>query len=149
MKKVLFIDRDGTLIKESFEDEQVDSLEKLEFIPQVFQALNLVVRNLDFELVIVTNQDGLGTDSFPEDTFWPAQNRMMETLAGEGITFAAVHIDKTFESENAPTRKPRPIADRDYKIDCTDSHRGLFLCTRATATEGSRPFSSSPERDTP
>ncbi len=107
MKKVLFIDRDGTIIVEPPEDFQVDSLEKLRFLPKAISNLRKIAEELDYELVMVTNQDGLGTDSFPEDTFWPAQNRMMETLEGEGVTFAAVHIDKTFEKENAPTRKPR------------------------------------------
>jgi len=105
MKKVLFIDRDGTIIIEP-EDEQIDSLEKLEFYPKVLSNLRKIAEETDFELVMVTNQDGLGTDSFPEDTFWPAHNKMMKTLEGEGIHFAAIHIDKTFPHENAPTRKP-------------------------------------------
>jgi len=107
MKKVLFIDRDGTLIVEPPEDFQVDSLEKLRFVPGAISQLRKIAEELDYELVMVTNQDGLGTSSFPEDTFWPAHNRMMETLEGEGIRFAAVHIDRTFERDNAPTRKPR------------------------------------------
>lgn len=106
MKKVLFIDRDGTLIVEPPTDFQVDSLEKLEFIPFVFRGLGDIVRELDFELVMVTNQDGLGTDSFPEDTFWPAHNKMMQAFENEGIVFREVIIDKTFPEENAPTRKP-------------------------------------------
>jgi imidazoleglycerol-phosphate dehydratase/histidinol-phosphatase len=100
MKKVLFIDRDGTLIKEP-EDEQVDSLEKLEFIPRVFRNLYLIKQNLDYELVIVTNQDGLGTDSFPEDIFWLVQNKMIKAFENEGIIFNEVLIDKTFPHENA------------------------------------------------
>ncbi|MGD2035000.1 MAG: bifunctional histidinol-phosphatase/imidazoleglycerol-phosphate dehydratase HisB [Bacteroidales bacterium] len=107
MKKVLFIDCDGTLIKEPIEDEQVDSFEKLEFIPKVFQALSLVVQNLDFELVIVTNQDGLGTDSFPEDTFWPVHNKMLKAFKNEGIVFTDVFIDRSLPDDHAPTRKPR------------------------------------------
>lgn len=107
MKKVLFIDRDGTLIVEPPEDFQVDSLEKLRFMPGAISQMRKIAEELDYELVMVTNQDGLGTSSFPEDTFWPAHNRMMETLEGEGIRFAAVHIDRTFERDNAPTRKPR------------------------------------------
>ena len=107
MKKVLFIDRDGTLIIEPPEDFQVDSLEKLEFYPGVFQALGKIVNELDYELVMVTNQDGLGTDSFPEETFWPAHNKMMKAFQNEGITFTEVCIDRTFEEENADTRKPR------------------------------------------
>ena len=105
MKKVIFIDRDGTLIKEP-DDEQVDSLEKLEYMPGVIKNLLLIRQNLDYELVIVTNQDGLGTDSFPEDTFWPVQNKMIQTFENEGITFDDVLIDKTFPHEKATTRKP-------------------------------------------
>ena len=105
MKKVLFIDRDGTIIIEP-EDEQIDSLEKLEFYPKAISNLRKIAEETDFELVMVTNQDGLGTKSFPEDTFWPAHNKMLKTLEGEGIFFTAIHIDKTFPHENAPTRKP-------------------------------------------
>jgi imidazoleglycerol-phosphate dehydratase / histidinol-phosphatase len=107
MKKVLFIDRDGTLIIEPPTDFQVDSLEKLEFYPHVFKYLGKIAEELEYELVIVTNQDGLGTDSFPEPTFHPAQDKMMQAFKNEGIHFAAVYVDKTFEHENAPTRKPR------------------------------------------
>jgi imidazoleglycerol-phosphate dehydratase / histidinol-phosphatase len=106
MKRVLFIDRDGTLIKEPETDFQVDSLEKLEFMPEVFRALYSIKTLLDFEFVIVSNQDGLGTKSFPEDTFWPAQNKMLKAFENEGITFSAIHIDPTLPEENAPTRKP-------------------------------------------
>ena len=106
MKKVLFIDRDGTLIVEP-EDEQIDSLEKLEFIPGVFRNLFNIQKNLDYELVIVSNQDGLGTDSYPEETFWPAQNKMLKAFENEGVTFDDILIDKSFPADNAPTRKPR------------------------------------------
>ena len=106
MKKVLFIDRDGTIIQEPPVDFQVDSLEKLAFLPKAISNLRKIAEETDYELVMVTNQDGLGTDSFPEDTFWPAHNKMMDTLTGENIVFADVHIDRTFEHENAPTRKP-------------------------------------------
>lgn len=106
MKKVLFIDRDGTIIEEPIEDEQVDSLEKLAFLPKAISNLRKIAEETDFELVMVTNQDGLGKDSFPEDTFWPAHEKMMNTLSGENIEFAAVYIDRTFPSDNAPTRKP-------------------------------------------
>ncbi|MEQ8927870.1 MAG: bifunctional histidinol-phosphatase/imidazoleglycerol-phosphate dehydratase HisB [Fulvivirga sp.] len=106
MKKVLFIDRDGTLILEP-EDEQIDSLEKLEFYPGVFKWLGMIANELDYELVIVTNQDGLGTASFPEETFWPAQNKMLKAFENEGITFDEILIDKSFPSDNAPTRKPK------------------------------------------
>ena len=106
MKKVLFIDRDGTIIMEPKSDQQVDSLEKLEFLPKAISNLRRIAEETAYELVMVTNQDGLGTESFPEGTFWPAHNKMMQTLAGENIHFAAVLIDRTFPHEQAPTRKP-------------------------------------------
>jgi len=106
MKKVLFIDRDGTIIVEPPTDYQVDSLEKLEFLPGAISNLRKIAEQLDYELVMVTNQDGLGTDSFPEDTFWPAHNKMLKTLENEGVVFDEVCIDRTFEYENADTRKP-------------------------------------------
>ena len=105
-QRVLFIDRDGTLIVEPPVDYQVDSLEKLEFLPGVLRAMHLIATRLNYKLVMVTNQDGLGTDSFPEDTFWPAHNKMLKTLEGEGIVFDDIIIDRTFEHENKPTRKP-------------------------------------------
>ena len=105
MKRALFIDRDGTIIVEPPVDYQVDSLEKLEFVPGVISALSSLAK-LDFEFVMATNQDGLGTDSFPEHTFWPAHEKMLRTLAGEGVFFDDQLIDPTFEHENAPTRKP-------------------------------------------
>jgi len=107
MKKILFIDRDGTIIIEPPTDFQVDSLEKLSFLPRAISNLRKLAEEADFEFVMVTNQDGLGTDSFPEETFWLPQNKMMEILAGENIHFSAIHIDGTFEHENAPTRKPK------------------------------------------
>lgn len=105
-KKVLFIDRDGTIIEEPLTDFQVDSLEKLEFLPKVIRNLYFIKKHLDFEFVMVTNQDGLGTASYPEDTFWPAQNKMLKTLENEGVTFNAIHIDKHFPEDNSPNRKP-------------------------------------------
>lgn len=105
MKRALFIDRDGTIIIEP-EDEQIDSLEKLEFYPKVFQYLSLIAKELEYELVMVTNQDGLGTKSFPEDTFWPAQNKMLKSLENEGIIFDEILVDRSFPHENLPTRKP-------------------------------------------
>ncbi len=106
-KKVLFIDRDGTLVLEPPVDYQLDSLEKLEFYPKVFRNLGFIRSELDFEWVMVTNQDGLGTASFPEETFWPAHNKMLNALRGEGIEFDAILIDRSFPEDNAPTRKPR------------------------------------------
>ena len=104
-KKALFIDRDGTLIFEPA-DEQIDSLEKLEFIPKVFRNMYLIQKNLDYELVMVTNQDGLGTASFPEETFWPAHNKVLGAFEKEGGTFDDILIDRSFPHENLPTRKP-------------------------------------------
>ena len=106
-KKVLFIDRDGTLIIEPPIDYQVDSFEKLEFYPKMIRNLSFICEKLDFERVMVTNQDGLGTSSFPEDDFWPIHRLVMRTLEGEGITFQDVLIDRSFPEDNAPTRKPR------------------------------------------
>jgi imidazoleglycerol-phosphate dehydratase/histidinol-phosphatase len=106
MKRILFIDRDGTLIDEPKTDFQVDSFEKLIFLPGVFTQLARIIASGDYELVMVTNQDGLGTSSFPENTFWPVHNRMMETFKGEGIDFEEVLIDDSFESNPSPNRKP-------------------------------------------
>lgn len=106
-KRVLFIDRDGTLVKEPPVDYQLDSLEKLEFYPKVIRNLYFIRKHLDFELVMVTNQDGLGTPSFPEETFWPAHHLLMKTMEGEGIVFDEVWIDRSFPEENSPDRKPR------------------------------------------
>lgn len=105
-KRALFIDRDGTLIVEPPVDFQVDSLEKLELVPGALRAMHFIASRLPYELVMVTNQDGLGTDSFPEDTFYPAHNKMLRTFANEGVTFDDIIIDRTFPEENAPTRKP-------------------------------------------
>jgi len=107
MKRALFIDRDGTLVIEPPVDYQLDSLEKLEFYPKVFRNLYFIRKQLDFELVMVTNQDGLGTSSFPEDTFWPAHNKMLKALEGEGIVFDDILIDRSFPEDNSPNRKPR------------------------------------------
>ena len=106
MKKILFIDRDGTLVLEP-DDEQIDSLEKLEFYPEVFTYLGKISKELDYELVMVTNQDGLGTKSFPEDFFWPAHNKLLNSLKNEGVTFSEIFIDRSFPNDNASTRKPR------------------------------------------
>src|SRR6188508_3147128 len=105
MKKVLFIDRDGTLIIEP-PDEQIDSLEKLEFYPGVFTWLGKIARETPFELVMVTNQDGLGTPRFPEETFWPAHQKILKAFENEGIRFSKIFIDRSFPKENKPTRKP-------------------------------------------
>ena len=106
MRKVLFIDRDGTLVVEPPMDKQLDSLDKLEFIPGVFRNLYNIQKYLEYDLVIVSNQDGLGTKSYPEETFWPAHNMMLKAFENEGISFKNIHIDPTMPEENAPTRKP-------------------------------------------
>jgi imidazoleglycerol-phosphate dehydratase / histidinol-phosphatase len=106
MKRILFIDRDGTLINEAPPTYQLDSFDKLTFYPHMFEYMSRIAREMDYELVMVTNQDGLGTNSFPENTFWPLHNLVMKSLEGEGIRFSAVHIDRTFPKDNAPTRKP-------------------------------------------
>jgi imidazoleglycerol-phosphate dehydratase / histidinol-phosphatase len=106
MKRILFIDRDGTLIKEAPPTYQLDSFDKLTFYPHMFEYMTRIAREMDYELVMVTNQDGMGTDSFPEDSFWPLHNLVMKSLEGEGIRFNAVHIDRSFPKDNAPTRKP-------------------------------------------
>lgn len=106
MQKLLFIDRDGTIIDEPKTDFQIDSLEKLEFLPRVISTLRKIAEETDYQLVMVTNQDGLGTDSFPEDTFWPAHNKMLKTLENENVHFSGIHIDRSFPHENLPTRKP-------------------------------------------
>lgn len=113
-QRVLFIDRDGTLIIEPPIDYQVDSLEKLELVPGALRAMHFIASHLPFKLVMVTNQDGLGTDSFPEDTFWPAHNKMLRTFENEGVTFDDIIIDRTFEHENKPTRKPGTALLEEY-----------------------------------
>ena len=106
MKRILFVDRDGTLINEAPPTYQLDSFEKLTFYPFMFEYMGKIAREFDYELVMVTNQDGLGTSSFPEDTFWPVHNLVMKSLEGEGIVFDSVYIDKSFPEDKAPTRKP-------------------------------------------
>ena len=106
MKKVLFIDRDGTLVLEP-KDYQLDNLSKLVFYPKVFNFLARIAKEMDYSLVMVTNQDGLGTESFPEDDFWPTHNFLINAFENEGIVFDEILIDKSFPSDNAPTRKPR------------------------------------------
>lgn len=135
MKKVLFIDRDGTLVLEPPVDYQLDSLEKLEFYPKVFQYMSKIANELDYELVMVTNQDGLGTNSFPEDTFWPAQNKIINAFANEGVVFSEVYIDKTFPEENANTRKPRTGLLTKYFSDAYDLDNSFVIGDRITDME--------------
>jgi imidazoleglycerol-phosphate dehydratase / histidinol-phosphatase len=106
MKRILFIDRDGTLINEAPPTYQLDSFDKLTFYPHMFEYMGRIARELDYELVMITNQDGLGTPSFPENTFWPLHNLVMKSLENEGIVFSSVLIDRTFAVDNAFTRKP-------------------------------------------
>jgi imidazoleglycerol-phosphate dehydratase / histidinol-phosphatase len=106
MKRILFIDRDGTLIKEAPPSYQIDDFAKLEFYPGMFEYMGRIAREMDYELLMVTNQDGLGSPSFPEDTFWPVQHFVMKSMEGEGIRFTGVFIDRTFPRDKAPTRKP-------------------------------------------
>ena len=130
MKKVLFIDRDGTLIVEPPTDFQVDSLEKLEFLPGVFSNLKKISELYDYELVIVTNQDGLGTKSFPEETFWPAQNKMLQAFKNEGVVFDEIIIDRTFEADNQPTRKPGTALLQKYVMGKYDLKNSFVLGDR-------------------
>ena len=105
-KRILFIDRDGTLINEAPPTYQIDSWEKLEFYPAVFKYLSRIAAELDYELVMISNQDGLGTESFPEGTFWPIQSFITKTFENEGVHFSNFYFDRTFAADNAPTRKP-------------------------------------------
>jgi len=127
MKKILFIDRDGTLIKEAPPTYQLDSFDKLEFYPNMFTWMGRIAGELDFELVMVTNQDGLGSPSFPEDTFWPVHNFVMKSLANEGIQFSEVFIDRTFAKDNAPTRKPATGMLTQYLSDPGYDLAGSFV----------------------
>ena len=133
-KRILFIDRDGTLINEP-PDEQIDSLEKLEFYPGVFYWLRRIVLDASYELVMVTNQDGLGTDRFPEDTFWPAHNKMMRAFELEGITFSEVCIDRSFPADKLPTRKPGTGMLTRYLSDEYDLANSYVLGDRITDIE--------------
>ncbi|MEO9805340.1 MAG: bifunctional histidinol-phosphatase/imidazoleglycerol-phosphate dehydratase HisB [Reichenbachiella sp.] len=134
MKKVLFIDRDGTLVIEPPVDYQLDSLEKLEFYPGVFQWMAKIAK-LGYELVMVTNQDGLGTDSFPEETFWPAHNQCMKAFENEGVVFDAVKIDKSFPADNAATRKPRTGLLTEYLEGDYDLANSFVIGDRITDVE--------------
>ncbi|PWK19935.1 bifunctional histidinol-phosphatase/imidazoleglycerol-phosphate dehydratase HisB [Xanthomarina spongicola] len=134
MKKVLFIDRDGTLIKET-PDEQIDSFDKVEFYPNVFQYLSRITKELDFEIVMVTNQDGLGTNTFPENTFWPVHNFIIKTFQAEGIEFKEQFIDKTFANENAPTRKPNTGLLIQYFSEDYDLKNSYVIGDRLTDVE--------------
>lgn len=125
MKKILFIDRDGTILKEP-EDEQIDSFQKFQFVPGAIGALSFIAAHTDYQFVLVSNQDGLGTDSYPESDFWPTHNLMLDILKGEGIEFAAQHIDRSFPEDNLPTRKPGTAMLAQYindaEVDMSDCY---------------------------
>jgi len=131
MKKTLFIDRDGTILAEP-DDEQIDSLEKLTFLPGVISCLSRIAKETDYELVMVTNQDGLGTELFPEDTFWPAHNKMLEILKGEGVIFKEIFIDRSLSTEKAPTRKPGTAMLVSYLAKGIDLGASLVIGDRIT-----------------
>ncbi|PRX55049.1 imidazoleglycerol-phosphate dehydratase/histidinol-phosphatase [Flagellimonas meridianipacifica] len=134
MKKVLFIDRDGTIIKETA-DEQIDSFEKMVFYPKVFTYLSKIAKELDFELVMITNQDGLGTNIFPEDTFWPVHNFILKSFENEGVVFDEVFIDRTFPKDNANTRKPGTGLLTSYFSDEYDLANSFVIGDRLTDIE--------------
>jgi imidazoleglycerol-phosphate dehydratase / histidinol-phosphatase len=134
MKKVLFIDRDGTILIEPW-DQQLDTFEKLTFLPGVITSLSAIAAGLDYELVIVSNQDGLGTHLYPEDTFWPIQNKMIEILRGEGVEFAEIFIDKSLPEDNAPTRKPGTAMLTKYLAQGIDLESSFVIGDRLTDIE--------------
>jgi imidazoleglycerol-phosphate dehydratase/histidinol-phosphatase len=133
-KKVLFIDRDGTMIKETI-DEQIDAFEKMIFYPKVFTYLGKIAKELDYELVMITNQDGLGTDVFPEDTFWPVHNFIMKSFENEGVIFDKIFLDRTFPHENANTRKPGTGLLTEYFSNEYDLENSFVIGDRLTDIE--------------
>ncbi|WP_416442077.1 bifunctional histidinol-phosphatase/imidazoleglycerol-phosphate dehydratase HisB [Leeuwenhoekiella sp. A16] len=134
MKKVLFIDRDGTIIKETV-DEQIDAFEKMVFYPKAFTYLGKIAQELDYELVMITNQDGLGTDVFPEETFWPVHNFILKSFENEGVVFDAVYLDRTFPEDNAPTRKPGTGLLTSYFSEDYDLENSFVIGDRLTDME--------------
>jgi imidazoleglycerol-phosphate dehydratase/histidinol-phosphatase len=134
MKKVLVIDRDGTIIEEPA-DEQIDTFEKLTFLPGAITCLSKIAKETDFEFVMITNQDGLGTRSFPENTFWPVQNKILEILKGEGVLFAEIFIDKTTPEQKAPTRKPGTAMLVKYLATGIDLNSSYVIGDRLTDVE--------------
>ena len=133
-KRVLFIDRDGTIIKETA-DEQIDAFDKMIFYPKVFRWLGKIAQELDFELVMITNQDGLGTEVFPEDTFWPVHNFIMTAFENEGVVFDKVFLDRTFPEDNADTRKPGTGLLTEYFSDAYDLENSFVIGDRLTDME--------------
>ncbi len=134
MKKVLFIDRDGTLIKETV-DEQIDGFEKMIFYPKAFTFLGKIAKELNYELVMISNQDGLGTAVFPEDTFWPVHNFIMNSFKNEGVVFHKVFLDRTFPHENANTRKPGTGLLTEYFSEAYDLANSFVIGDRLTDME--------------
>ena len=134
MKKVLFIDRDGTIIKETV-DEQIDAFEKMVFYPKAFTYLGKIAKELNYELVMITNQDGLGTDVFPEETFWPVHNFILKSFENEGVVFDAVYLDRSFPEENAPTRKPGTGLLTSYFSEDYDLKNSFVIGDRLTDME--------------
>ncbi|MEH6680133.1 MAG: bifunctional histidinol-phosphatase/imidazoleglycerol-phosphate dehydratase HisB [Sediminicola sp.] len=134
MKKVLFIDRDGTLIKETV-DEQIDAFDKMVFYPKAFTFLGKIAKELDYELVMITNQDGLGTPSFPEETFWPVHNFILTSFENEGARFDKVFLDRTFPHENAPTRKPGTGLLQEFFSEAYDLKNSFVIGDRLTDIE--------------
>lgn len=134
MKRVLFIDRDGTIIKEPA-DEQIDAFDKLEFYPKVFQYLGKIAKELNYEIVMITNQDGLGTEVYPENTFWPVHNFIIKTFEAENIVFKEQFIDKTFAKDNAPTRKPNTGLLTQYFTEAYDLANSFVIGDRLTDIE--------------
>ncbi len=133
-KKVLFIDRDGTIIKETI-DEQIDAFNKMVFYPKVFTYLSRIAKELDYELVMITNQDGLGTENFPEDTFWPVHNFILKSFENEGVVFQEVFIDRTFPKDNANTRKPKTGLLTKYFEEDYDLEKSFVIGDRLTDME--------------
>ena len=133
-KRVLFIDRDGTIIKETV-DEQIDAFEKMVFYPKAFTYLGKIAKELDFELVMITNQDGLGTESFPEDTFWPVHNFILKSFENEGVVFDKVFLDRTFPHENANTRKPGTGLLTEFFTEAYDLENSFVVGDRLTDME--------------
>jgi len=134
MKKILFIDRDGTIIKEPV-DEQIDAFEKMMFYPKAFTFLGKIAKELDYTLVMITNQDGLGTDVFPEDTFWPVHNFILKSFENEGVVFDKVFLDRTFPHENADTRKPGTGLLTEYLSEPYDLKNSFVIGDRLTDIE--------------
>jgi imidazoleglycerol-phosphate dehydratase / histidinol-phosphatase len=132
MQKILFLDRDGVLINEPADDPQIDSFEKLKFTKGLFTNLAEIATKLDYSLVMVTNQDGLGTDSFPEKDFWPVHNMVINTLASEGVEFDEVCIDRSFEEDNSPNRKPRTGMLTKYMSGKYDLENSFVIGDRLT-----------------